>query len=275
MVWLLSSLAGLFLVLVLAGYFIYRRLVNRRNYERALEMVVLQIYLPPVSSEPQATSRDSRDVVDENISKAQVLYNILASAEGKKSRLGLSGRPHFGFEIIASDGLIYFYATALSEQVGVVRQAIISAYPTAKVDQVAEHNLFNRVGRRGGVVGGQVALKKHFSRPIATYVDTKQDTMKSMLQALSGIDHSLGVGIQILVRPADSDWTKAAKGEISKIKDDTKDNAALGLVSQTITAAWKPPDESGADDSSKPKDLSRSDQEMIEAIEGKMAQGRV
>ena len=272
MVWLVASLAGLFLALVVAGYLVYRRLVNRKNYERALEMVVLQIYLPPVSTDPQAASRDSRDVVDENISKAQVLYNILASAEGKKSRLGLAGRPHFGFEIIASTGRIYFYATALSEQVGVVRQAVISAYPTAKVDQVAEHNLFNRIGRRGGVVGGQVALKKHFSRPIATYIDTKQDTMKSLLQALSGIDQSIGVGIQILVRPAGSDWTKAAKGEISKIKDNTKDNAALGLVGQTITAAWKPPDESAADNGSKPKDLSRSDQDMIEAIEGKMSQ---
>ena len=270
--WFLITLAVVVVGLVVTGYVLYRQLVKRRNYERGLKLVVLQIYLPPVSVDLQSGNRDSREVVDENISKAQVLYNILASVEGKKSRFSRTSQPHFGFEVIANDGRVYFYAIAPTDQAGVIRQAVISAYPTAKVDRVADHNLFNRLGKREGVVGGQVELKKHFSRPIATYLDTKQDTMKSMLQALAGVDQAVGVGIQILVRPADKSWTKAAKGEVSKLKDNSGGNAALGLAAQTITAAWKPPEEGSGNDKGGEPSLSRSDQDLIEAIETKIAQ---
>ena len=153
-----------------------------------------------------------------------------------------------------------------------VRQAVVSAYPTAKVEQVAEHNLFNRLGKREGVVGGQVSLKKHFARPIATYLDTKQDTMKSLLQALSGVDPTIGAGIQVLVRPADSSWTKVAQGEISKLKEGKGENAALSLVTQAVVGAWKPPDDSGSSDKKAEPSLSRADQDLVEAIEGKIGQ---
>ena len=270
--WFLIPLVVGIVVLLSVGYIFYRKLISRKNYERGLKMVVLQIYLPPISADPQAGNRDSREMVDENISKAQILYNILAAAGDKKSRFGLLGRSHFGFEVIAAGGRVYFYAVAPTDKAGVVRQAVVSAYPTAKVEQVAEHNLFNRLGKREGVVGGQVSLKKHFARPIATYLDTKQDTMKSLLQALSGVDPTIGAGIQVLVRPADSSWTKVARGEISKLKEGKGENAALSLVTQAVVGAWKPPDDSGSSDKKAEPSLSRADQDLVEAIEGKITQ---
>src|SRR3982750_2519706 len=61
---------------------------EQKNFERGLKMVPLLIHLPPPSEDTEVGSRDVRDVVDENISRAQILYNIISSTlqKGLKSR---------------------------------------------------------------------------------------------------------------------------------------------------------------------------------------------
>src|SRR3990172_12963882 len=92
-----------FLTLVLAGFgfaYVYvRRLFrDQKNYERGLKMVPLLIHLPPISDDTDATGRDKRDVVDENISQAQVLYGILASTFQKGFKARLYGQRHIALE---------------------------------------------------------------------------------------------------------------------------------------------------------------------------------
>src|SRR5690606_41013381 len=86
-------------------YLHYRKLLREaKNYERGLKMVSLQIHLPPSSDDIEVGSRDARDVTEETISKAQVLYNILASTaeDGKKRKF--YGQRHVAFEIVAKKG---------------------------------------------------------------------------------------------------------------------------------------------------------------------------
>ena len=61
---------------------------EQKNYERGLKMVPLMIHLPPASEDIDAGSRDSRDVVDETVSQAQTMYNVISSTatKGFKSR---------------------------------------------------------------------------------------------------------------------------------------------------------------------------------------------
>jgi hypothetical protein len=99
----MSILIGVvgFLLLVLAGSifgYVYVRKLYReqKNYERGLKMVPLLIHLPPLSDDTDSSGRDARDLIDENISRAQVLYSILASTfqKGFKSRFyGETHRP--------------------------------------------------------------------------------------------------------------------------------------------------------------------------------------
>ena len=65
-----------------------RRLREQKNYERGLKMVPLLIHLPPPSEDIEGGGRDVRDVTDENISKAQVIYSSIASTiqKGFKSK---------------------------------------------------------------------------------------------------------------------------------------------------------------------------------------------
>ncbi|HUS25727.1 MAG TPA: hypothetical protein VMY99_00035 [Nevskiaceae bacterium] len=250
-----------------------RRLREQKNYERGLKMVPLLIHLPPPSDDTETNGRDVRDLVDENISKAQIIYNIIASTLQKGSfKTKIYGQRHFAFEIVGVKGFVYFYAAVPIAIVEVVKQAVVSAYPTARLEEVAEHNIFSPVGKMSGTVGGELTLKESFAYPIATYQDLKRDAMQSLLNALSTLDKEDGAGIQILMRPAESSWRKAAlavaskkrKGEESK-KPSTQ---LLNLGKEVATAFIKPP-EPKKDDKGGSKDLSTLDQSILDAIEDK------
>ncbi|HSX17818.1 MAG TPA: ATP-binding protein [Candidatus Saccharimonadales bacterium] len=276
----LLVLAG-FLVLIAAGcgfgYIYIRRLYReQKNYERGLKMVPLLIHLPPLSDDTDTQGRDARDVVNENISRAMTLYSILASTFQKGFKAKFYGQRHVALEIVASKGFIHFYAAVPVPLMSVVEQAIISAYPTAKLEEVAEHNIFSPVGRITGTQGGEMVLKENYVYPIATYEDIKRDTMQSLLNSLSTLDKDDGAGVQILLRPAHDGWRKTATDEARRKREGktkaTGIEAALGSVGQMITALTKPPDSMGEGKEEKPHEISSLDQSLIEAIENKTRQ---
>jgi hypothetical protein len=269
-----------FLTMVLAGvafaYFYIRKTYReQKNYERGLKMVPVLIHLPPPSDDTDAGGRDARDLVDENISRAQILYNILASTFQKGFKSRFYGQRHIALEIVAVKGGVHFYSAVPVPLLSIVEQAIISAYPTARLEEVAEHNIFNPVGRLTGTLGGELVLKEDFAYPIATYQDIKRDTMQSLLNALSTLTHEDGAGIQILLRPADTGWRKKATTMANR-KREGKDKAkgvegALQTMGTAVGALTKPPD-TDKKEPERPKEISQLDQSFVQAIEEKTKQ---
>ena len=249
---------------------IRRRQQGSENLKRGLSMVVLRIGLPPFSEDIEGRSRDSRDVVEESLSKAAALYGILASiAEKKGFKAAYYGQEHVGFEIVARGKSIHFYAVAPAKLVPIVRQAIISAYKSAQVEEVEEHNLFDPEVASETIIGSQMVLKKHYAYPIATYIELRQDILKSLLGALSDLGDRDGAAMQILVRPADEQWTKAAQ-EIAKSKG-RKDDQKNGFLKELLASPFKVP-ESGSKGPKEPKEISNLDKKLIESIEKKITQ---
>lgn len=253
------------------------RMRKEKMYERGMKMVPLLIHLPPPSEDTTSSGRDVRDIADENISKAQVIYNIIASTiEDDKSKTKLYGQRHFAFEIVAQKGFVHFYTAVPIALKEVIKQAIVSAYPATRLEDVPEHNIFNRSGKISGVAGGELHLKQEFAYPIATYQDLKRDSMQAILNSLSTLDKEDGVTIQILLRPTNDDWRKTANklaSEKRKGEDDKKKGAeqVLGLGKDLAKAFVKPPeakkDDKGAGD--KKKDLSSLDQAILDSIDDK------
>lgn len=248
---------------------------EQKNYERGLKMVPLLIHLPPPSDDREAGGRDERDMIDENISKAQIMYGIIASTLEKGFKRKFYGQRHFAFEIIGTGGFVKFYAAVPVALVDVVKQAVISSYPTARLEEVAEHNIFSPVGRISGTIGGELTLKEAFAYPIATYQDIKRDPIQSLLNALSDLDKEDGIGIQILLRPADPNWRKKASEKASKKRKGNESKKptqeAFSWFKQIFTATWKPPEggkDSGGGSSDKP-DLSNMEQAVLDAIDDK------
>lgn len=261
--------AGLLLIIGYVAYWQYQKALREaKNYERGLKMVPLLIHLPPSSDDTQVGARDVRDVTEETISQSQILYNIIASTATKGFKSKFYGQRHMGFEIVASGGLIHYYAVVPLALLDVVQQAIIAAYPTARLEECEEHNIFSQVGKITGTFGGELTLKKEFSFPIATFHESKRDAMQSLLNALSGLTKEDGAAIQILMRPAGNNWTKTSLVTANKIRKE-KGQKLGGITGarDLAEALWKPLENKEA----KPeeKQLSSLEQNIVDAIEDK------
>lgn len=266
-----------FVVIVLAiaaGVFLFsqyrKTLREAKNYERGLKMIPMYIHIPPASDDIEAGGRDERDVTEEVLSEAQVLYNIIASTATKGFKSRIYGQRHISFEIVAHEGLVHYYAVVPFVLVDVVKQAIAAAYPTARLEEVEERNIFSREGRMSGTIGGEFTLKKDFIYPIATYQETKRDAARAMLNAFSSASREDGMAVQFLMRPAQEGWTKASVDTVEKIKKEKGIKGPLGFkgASGLLEALWKPPE---SVDQMKPEDrqLTALEQSAIDAIEEK------
>jgi hypothetical protein len=260
-------------VLVILGPLLFLKLRNNKqsdlNFERGMDMVAVLIHLPPASDDTEANGRDLRDIVDENISKAQIIYNIIGSTTQKNLTNHWYGQRHFSFEIIGTKGFVYLYAAVPADLLDVLKQAVTSAYPSARLEIAAEHNIFSEVGGMNSVVGGEFNLKESFAYPIATYQDLKRDALQSILNALSSLEANDGAAIQILFRPTDNSWRKQASAHASKKRKGNDKNANASLLArQMVTALVKPP-ESKEEGSSPKKELSSLEQSVVDAIDDK------
>ncbi len=267
------ALIIIFIVGLLIFIFIqYRNIVREaKNYERGLKMVPLYIHIPPSSDDLEGNGRDERDVTEEVLSEAQVMYNVISSTATKGFKTKVYGQRHISFEIIAHQGLIHYYAVVPTVLVDVIRQAVIAAYPSARLEEVEEKNIFSESGKINGTIGGEFTLKKSYVYPIATYQETKRDAMMTMLNALSTAGHDDGVSIQIMLRPAADGWAKNSIYAANKIKKDkgSKKGGIGGIFSprSLLEALWRPPELKEA--KSEDKQLTSLEQNLVDAIEQK------
>ncbi len=251
----------------------YRRIVREaKNYERGLKMVPFIIHLPPPSDDIETGGRDERDITDEALSQAQVMYNIIASTATKGFKTKVYGQRHIAFEIIASKGLVHYYVAVPHVLIDVVQQAVAAAYPAARLEEVEEHNLFSKVGKVSGTIGGEFTLKKSYAYPIGTYQESKRDAMRAILNALSAANRDDGVGIQILFRPAPDGWEKNVVFTANKIRKDKGSKSGVlsnkgSLPRDLLEALWKAPEAKEV----KPEDkqLTSIEQATVDAIEEK------
>ena len=275
----IGTLVTLFTIALVIGlgsfvvFMVYRNTLREaKNYERGLKMVPILIHLPPASDDIVSDGRDKRDLTEEVLSQAQVMYNIISSTATKGFKSKIYGQRHLSFEIVARDGLVFYYAVVPTVLTEVVRQAIAAAYPSARLEEVSEHTVFSKVGKMSGTIGGEFTLRKSFAYPIATYMESKRDASRALLNALSAATREDGIGIQILIRPANERWAKSAVSVSEKIIED-KDKKKTGLSvffspSEIMESLWKPPES----DDKKPEDkkpLNSVEQATVDAIQEK------
>jgi len=255
---------------IVIAYHQYQKILREaKNYERGLKMVPMYIHIPPMSDDIEGNGRDERDITEEVLSQAQVMYNIIASTVTKGLKSRVYGQRHISFEIVAHEGLVHYYVVTPIALIDVIQQAVSAAYPSARLEEVEERNIFNPAGRMSGTIGGEFTLKKDFAYPIATYEEAKRDATRALLNALSSASREDGVGIQMLIRPAQPGWAKTAVAVAEKIKKDKGVKSALGGdgVKGLMEALWKPPETK----ESKPEDkqLSSLEQSTVQSIEDK------
>ena len=242
------------------------RLRKSKRYERGLKMVPLLIHLPP-------STDDKRDIALEAISKAQVTYSILASTITKGFKAKLYGQRHFSFEIISKDGFIKYYAVVPAVLTETVRQAVQSAYPTARIEEKREENIFAPRGTVDTIAGAELVLNKESYLPITTYEDAKRDASMAILNALGAVKQDEGASVQILFRPAHKKWAEKTKQHIEDMQKGktTKKTVGAGIgqfAMDVIRAPWEVPDEHEKTETT--EQITPIKQDEITAITNKM-----
>lgn len=249
-----------------------KQLRELRNYDRAMKVVTLMIHLPPTTDDIQGGGRDERDVTNEAISEAQVMYSILASTFKKDIKTWLYSQKHFSFEMVVKDGFVKYYAAVPIKLVETVKQAIVSSYPTARLEEDDGENFFSDQGKIQGVAGGELVLKKDFVYPIATYEDTRWDAQTALLNAFAKVKEGEGMGLQVMFRPIDSSWIKKATDRTQNIKDGKGGQSnnimlrVMHLIGDVAKAPFEVPE---AHEYDKGANITQLQQEEITAIENK------
>ncbi|MBR3319031.1 TraM recognition domain-containing protein [Candidatus Saccharibacteria bacterium] len=264
-------IAAVLLVAIVFGAKI-SKLRKAKKYERGLKMVPLLIHLPPSTDDINASGRDKRDIDNEAISKAQVMYSILSSTLTKGMKSKLYGQRHFSFEIISKDNYIKYYAIVPAVLTETVKQAIQSAYPTARIEEKREENIFEGGAGLSAVSGAELTLNKESYLPIATYEDTKRDAQMAILNALSNVSQNEGACVQVLFRPAQKKWSENAKTHIDDVQKGKKTKtigAGIGqLAIDVIRAPWEVP--SDHEKTEQTTTITNIKQEEINAISNKL-----
>lgn len=273
---LILGTLGIVALLAGAGFFVYseyqKTLRKAKNFERGLKMVPMVIHLPPASDDIDGGGRDRRDLTEEVLSQAEVMYNVIASTATKGFKAKIYGQRHISFEVVAREGLVYYYAVVPIVLVELVKQAVAAAYPSARLEEVEEHNIFNEVGKISGVIGGEFTLKKEAFYPIATYQESKRDASRALLGALSSATREDGIGVQILLRPAGDSWVKKSVAEAARITKDKGKKTGLASVfapKEVMEALWKPPETDKEREKPEDKQLTSLEKQKVEAIEDK------
>ncbi|MDO5451662.1 MAG: type IV secretory system conjugative DNA transfer family protein, partial [Candidatus Saccharibacteria bacterium] len=267
---LVMVISAILLAAILFGARI-SKLRKAKKYERGLKMVPLLIHLPPATDDIEGGGRDERDITTEAVSKAQVMYSILSSTITKGFKTKLYGQRHFSLEIIASDGLIKYYVIVPAVLTETVKQAVQSAYPTARLEEKREENIFKGGGGISTVAGAELTLNKESYLPIATYEETKRDAQMAILNALGNVGKDEGAAVQILFRPAQKNWSEKAKEYIENTQKGKKTKsfgAGIGdFAVDLIRAPWEVPSEH---EKSQETVITNIKQEELTAIAEKM-----
>ena len=264
-----------------------------KEYERSLKLIPMLIHLPPSTDDIQGGGRDERDVNDEAISQATIMYTIISSTLKKEGiKTHMYGQKYFSFEIVAVDGFVKYYAVVPAVLTETVKQAILTSYPTARLEETEVEDIFSNdgmdeamsaqaasLGTENTVSGGELVMKKEVEYPIMTFEDMKWDAQLALLNAFSKVKKGEGLGLQVMFRPLSSSWTKNVEQKIKNIKSGKKGFGSGGsnlptrvlyLILDIIKAPFEVPDEHKFDKNEQEKnELSQKKQEEIQAMENK------
>ncbi len=269
---MLGTIVGVFavfaIVLGIVAFLIYQRILRRaKSIERGLKMVPIRIHLEP--REQVTSEADPQSQLRAKIAQAETLYSLIAGSATKGFKSNFYGQRHLSLEIVAADGSIQFYAAVPVALVPVVEQAIVSAYPSAKLEQVEDYNIFSETGRIAGTAGGELVLKEPASYPIQTFNELERDPLEALLNTLSSLANGEGAGVQVLIRPADKSWTKQSNKLAGDKRKSPQAAPSMKITPQDIAKAAVKGAPDKAEVPAVPPSMTGIDEAKIQAVEEK------
>lgn len=258
MMWEIVITILILLGLAVGGYFLSK--YNRNKFKHwqvnsALGRKLFCITVP--KGDPES---DKNKELKDLIAPVEILLRNLHTVQDT-----LKGE-YITLEILATKGLIAFYASVPGKAASLLEKQITAQYPEASVEEVDDPNIFPEHGATTAV---QLSLKKEFAYPIRTYKNFESDTLNSLTNILSKLNENTeGAGVQICLRPVGDNWQKrgnqiAGAMKSGKFSGDSLAKGVLKGLGGILTSS------SAKEDVRKdkmPEPLTAAQERIIEAI---------
>jgi len=189
--------------------------------KRSIESILLRIRVP----------RGNEIKID---AMEQMIASLSTMKKGGwKQRFGV--QPAISFEIVGRHEDISFYVWLPAEMKDLVEKQIHGAYPEAEIMEVDEYNIFTEDGE---VAYKALQLKKENFYPLKTFKDLPTDPLAAITSVMAKMGHGEAVVLQVVVSPAESEWSKAGQGYISSTKKSESDpeKASYKVGAKTLEA---------------------------------------
>lgn len=203
---LVVVLGVLVLLVVGLGMFFIQWYKYKNREEVSMRFVVMQISVP----------RDNEVKIEAAEQMFASLYSIKKGGFMQKFR----AQQHMSFEIVARREEIKFYVACHVDLASLVEKQLASAYSGAEVKVVEDPNIFSEEGK---VEIAELAVRDKSYQPLKTYKDLATDPLSLITTTLSKLSDGEAAAIQILISPAESDWSKAGKAYLSGLKKSESD----------------------------------------------------
>ena len=205
-------------LLAAVGFLIAWRIRLRKNLERSLNMVFLQISVPikdskedrERESEQYSSGKTFKEVNDVMTHLFEALHSVY-----KEDYINIvTGQDFFSCEYVVLNGLLRFFVVVPRHLRSLVEKQVTAFYPDVFIDQVEDYNIFREGYRSSGMY---VRLIKPNMYPIRTYQFLGSDPFNNIANALSKIDHDEGVAVQVMLRPLTHGWQEKGRKKAEEL----------------------------------------------------------
>ncbi len=212
-------------VIVLVGFIIALGALLRRkaDLERSLNFVFLQVTIPKKESkEDVEKERDMTSEVRKLVGVSEHFYSSLSGIYSSGVAAFFKNQDFLSFEYVATNTEIKFFVGCPREISDLINKQITSFYPEAIVEESEAPRIFHEKTHQAT---GYLVADKDFSVPFKTYQKFESaDPMNNILNALSNASDDGGnsAAIQIMVKPAKSDWQQKIRNKAKELQSGKK-----------------------------------------------------
>ncbi len=146
-------------------------------------------------------------------------------------------RERLSFEIAVRAKRIGFYIWVPNYLKSYVEEQIYAQYPTVHISEVEDYALYREAEQYPTQLVTELKFIGNDALPIKTFQSFEVDPLAAITATLAKFSEEEEAWLQLLIRPASSNWHKNSERYISGIKNQSG-TSTTGLM----TALWKPPE---------------------------------
>lgn len=146
-------------------------------------------------------------------------------------------RERLSFEIAVLKKRIGFYVWVPNYLKSFVEEQIYAQYPTVQISEVQDYTMDSDVSFSTTLIS-EMKLVANDTLPIKTFQSFEVDPLASITATLAKFDETEEAWIQLVLRPAPSNWHKRSERYIASLKGGSSGSITSGLAE----VLWKPPE---------------------------------